>query len=193
MSLADRARAAILACPDHWSPATLSRQLRVDVAELEPALATLRGLQRDAWRGVLSLPAPRRRRRRAVAPVPPRPTEERVALVRRLLEAGPLSSRQVSDALDGLSPGRTYTVLRRAGAEIVHQEPGRSTLWGLPGTRVSCTRESLTDRARRLLERRPMLATEIAAELDIRPGHAWQVLRRIGASHEGYATPWRLP
>lgn len=192
MTLSDRARAAILACPGHWTPATLARQLRVDVAELEPALATLRGLQRDTWRGVLSLPKPRRPRRPLVV-VPPRPADERVALVRRLLEPGPLTSRQVSEALDGLSAPRTYVLLRKAGAQIVHQEAGRTTLWGLPGAKVVPGPESLKVRARRLLEQRPRLAAEVAAELDIRPGHAWLVLRAIGAVHEGYASPWRLP
>jgi AraC-like DNA-binding protein len=124
MSVSALARAAILACPGHWTPATLSRQLRVDVAELEPALASMQGLQRGEWRGELSLPAAPPRGPRY------RPYDAYLAALRRL--AGHhLTLGELAGALE-CSPRHAASVAARHGARCAAVPGTRGALWRVP-------------------------------------------------------------
>jgi hypothetical protein len=121
------ARAAILACPGHWRPHTLARQLRVDVADLEAELATLPDLARG-WAGELWLPEST-------------PTRQRYHVQRRVDQvlarhAGEALTRQELAGLLGCAPGHALRLARERGAVCVGEPGVRHARWRLPCRRT---------------------------------------------------------
>lgn len=196
-------RAAILACPGHWTPATLARQLRVDAARLEPVLATLPGLVRDTWRGTLTLPAERRPRSRY------RQSSDYAAVLRRHLGcAYPLADWA---GLLEIRPRHARDVLLRHGATCDATAGSRLAVWVMPAAVIVAPttatpirrRHPTPTQAQRLAWLRDALAageeltaaraSEIAR---CTPRRARTLLRMAGAVEAGRArggVRWRLP